>query len=140
MTNSSSKQQQLQQQQYSNTLQSGSSRSIRQVYTNTYVHRAAAYIVIIIYQVKALCCETAHGVYVTKRSNNSNNTQSSSSGSSTMYAYKTDFSIAQTTPQSSSYCEVTLGVIPVSFRRFAYDERSRCRLSCTTNNPTSLTC
>ena len=42
----------------------------------------------------------------TKRNTNGNNStqqSSSSSGSSTMYAYKTDFSIAQPTPQSSSY-------------------------------------
>ena len=52
----------------------------------------------IIYQVKILCCETAHGVCVTKRNNSNNNTQQSSS--STMYAYQTDLSIGQTTPQS----------------------------------------
>ena len=38
-----------------------------------------------------------------KRNNSKNNTQSSSGGSSTMYPHKTDFSIAQATPQSSSY-------------------------------------
>ena len=68
---------------------------------------AAAYSIIINYQVKVLCCETAHVVYVRNKKRNSNNpnTQQTSSGgdSSTMYACKTDFSIAQTTPQSSSY-------------------------------------
>ena len=50
-----------------------------------------------------LCCETAHGVYVTKRETTNYNTQSSSSSaSSTIYVYKTDFSIALTTLQSSS--------------------------------------
>ena len=52
-------------------------------------------------QVKVLCCETAHGVYVTKIKTTLI-TQSSSSDSSTMYAHKTDL-IAQTTPQSPSY-------------------------------------
>ena len=36
-------------------------------------------------------------------SNNSSIATQSSSSSSTLYAYKTDYSIAQTTPQSSSY-------------------------------------
>ena len=59
---------------------------------------------IVIYRVQVLCCKTAHGVSVTKRETTANNTQSStSSGSSSMCAYKTGFSIAQTTPQSSSY-------------------------------------
>ena len=76
------------------------------VYKFIRVRRAAAYnSIVIIYQIQVLCCETAHGVYVTKeRNNNSNNhTQSSSNGSSTMYTNKTDFSIAQTKPQPSSY-------------------------------------
>ena len=36
------------------------------IYKYILVPRAAAYS-IIIYQVQILCCETAHGVYVTKR-------------------------------------------------------------------------
>ena len=70
------------------------------------VRRGAAYYsIIVIYQeqIKALCCETAHGVYVTKKETTVITKRSSSSGSSTMYACKTDLSIAQTTPQSSSY-------------------------------------
>ena len=70
-TNSTSKQHQLQQ--HSNT-QSSSSSTLSstgtwQVYTNSYslVRRAAAYSMIIFYLVQVLCCETAHGVHVTKR-------------------------------------------------------------------------
>ena len=37
------------------------------IYKNILVRRAAAYSIIIIYQVKVLCCETAHVVYVSKR-------------------------------------------------------------------------
>ena len=106
MTNSNSTQQLLQQQQYSNTLHSSS----RQVYTNTYsyvVQQRTNSIHFIIYQVQVLCCETAHGAYVTKRETATVriHERGSSSGSSTMYAHthKSDFSTAQTTPQSSSY-------------------------------------
>ena len=71
------------------------------IYEYILVRRAAAYSTIfIVDQVQVLCCETAHGVNVKKNKKN-NNTQSSSSASSTMYAYKADFSIAQTTLQSS---------------------------------------
>ena len=103
LTTTSSKQQQLHQQQYSNTLHSS-----RQVYTNTYSYVVQAYSIIIkIDQVQVLCCETAHDVHVTKREKkvlrSNNKTQSSSSSArSTMYVYKTDFSIAQTALQSSS--------------------------------------
>ena len=38
--------------------------------------------------------------YSNTQSNSSSNGSSSSSSSSTLYAYKTEFSIAQTTPQS----------------------------------------
>ena len=69
---STQQQQQLQQQQYSNTLQS-SSRKQQQKYMG-YIYkyildrRAAAYSsLIIVDQVKVLCCETAHSAYVTKR-------------------------------------------------------------------------
>ena len=34
-------------------------------------------------------------------------------------------------PADDAMCEVTLGVIPISLRRFAYDARSRCHLSLT---------
>ena len=71
-------QQQLQQQQYSNTLQSSSSNKQQQkymagIYKYILVRCAAAYSIIIICQVKVLCCETAHGVDVTKKRNNRNN-------------------------------------------------------------------
>ena len=42
------------------------------IYKYLLVRRAAAYSTIVIYQVKVLCCETVHGVYVT---NNSKTTQ-----------------------------------------------------------------
>ena len=73
------------------------------IYKCMLVRRATAYSILIFYQVQALCCETAHGVYVTKKETTVITKRSSSSGSSTMYACKTDLSIAQTTPQSSSY-------------------------------------
>ena len=66
------------------------------IYKYTLVRRAATYSIIIIYQVKVVRCETAHSVHVTERETatvKDNTQQSSSSGSSTMYAYKTDFSI-----------------------------------------------
>ena len=68
------------------------------IYKYILVRRAAAYknSIIMIYQVKVLCRETAHGVYVTLR-------EITVIKHSTMYAYKTDFSIAQTTPQLSWY-------------------------------------
>ena len=37
------------------------------IYKYMLVRRAAAYSIMIIYQVQELCCETAHGVYVSKR-------------------------------------------------------------------------
>ena len=106
--NSSSKQQQ-----YSNTLQSSSSKQQQKymgsIYQYMLVRRAAAYSRIIIYQVKVLCCATAHGVYVKKREATTVITIHSRAAAAaaaallcTWYARKTDFSIAQTTPQSSS--------------------------------------
>ena len=65
------------------------------------------------YQVQVLCCETAHtrclhGVYVTKRKTATVITTHSREAATVaaalcMHTYKTDFSIAQTTPQPSSY-------------------------------------
>ena len=70
MTNSSIKQQQLQQQQAG-------------IYEYILVRLAAAYsIIIIIDQIQVLCCEIDHGVYVTKIGKSDNNTQSSSSANS----------------------------------------------------------
>ena len=63
------------------------------IYEYLLVRRAAACGITIIYQVKVLCCQTVRGVYVT--------TTVIPHSSSTMYAHITDFSIAQTTPQSS---------------------------------------
>ena len=37
------------------------------IYKYILVRRAAAYSIIVIYQIQVLCYETAHGVYVTKR-------------------------------------------------------------------------
>ena len=68
MMKSSSKQQKLQHRQYNNTLHSSGSKSaMAGIYKYIYVRRAAAHSIIIIYQVQVLCCETAHGVYVTKK-------------------------------------------------------------------------
>ena len=53
MTNSGSKQQQH--------------KYMADMYEYILVRRAAAYSIILIYQVQVPCCETAHGVYVTKR-------------------------------------------------------------------------
>ena len=87
MTNSSIKQQQLQQQQAG-------------IYEYILVRLAAAYsIIIIIDQVQVLCCKPAHGVHVTKREEILTQSSSSSNASSTMHVHKTDFSIAQTTLQ-----------------------------------------
>ena len=112
MTNSSRKQQLLQQQQHSNTLHSS-----RQVYTLTYsyvVQQRTNSTNFIIYQVQVLCCETAHrrclhGVYATKREtattviSTHNREAAAVAAALRMHAYKTDSSIAQTTPQSSLY-------------------------------------
>ena len=53
------------------------------IYKYILVRRAAAYsipyLVIIIYQVQVICCETAYGVYI-KRGTTATTTQSSSSG------------------------------------------------------------
>ena len=75
------------------------------IYKYILVRCAAAYGIIVIYQVQVLCCETAYGVYVTNREITTVIAAqiSSNSGSSTMNAYEPNSSIAQTTPQSSSY-------------------------------------
>ena len=99
MTNSSRKQQLLQQQQHSNTLHSS-----RQVYTLTYsyvVQQRTNSTNFIIYQVQVLCCETAHrrclhGVYATKREtattviSTHNREAAAVAAALCMHTYKTD--------------------------------------------------
>ena len=62
MTNSSSMQQQLQQQQYSSTQQH--QKYMAGIYIYILVRRIAAYnaVVVTIYQVRVLCCQSAHTV------------------------------------------------------------------------------
>ena len=61
---------------------------------------------IIIDQVQVLCCETAHGVYVTKRENIVITAHRAAAGPAalicTWHVYETEITIAQTTHQSSS--------------------------------------
>ena len=58
--------QQLQQQQYINTLPGTQQQA--SIYDYILARRAAAYIIVLILdQVQVLCCESAHGVHVPKR-------------------------------------------------------------------------
>ena len=106
MTNSSNKQHQLQQLQYNNTPQSTAAEVHgRHVQILT---RTACSSVQYDYNLSGpgtLLWNRTRCLRKKKRNNSNNDTQSSSSGSgsssTTMHAYKTDFSIAQTTPQSS---------------------------------------
>ena len=91
------------------TLQSSSSRSTWQVYIQLHTRKLCSSVQLQYnYNLSGqgtLLWNRTRCLRNKKRNNTSNNTRQSSSGggNSTIYAYKTDISIAQTTPQPSSY-------------------------------------